>query len=188
MTYARCIIDKFIVELQAKRGLDDHGWSWRSKVLNPILQRQMNGYPDHHAPMLAVHFAGLEGSELMEKVNKFYLSRDPLEGSEQPHLRLGILYVTEARWFLSVTPAEVDSIEHYQRCEERTLKLLEKLGKEGDQEDGQEGLRESELSVIVAEGLEDYYKKDAEGAVSSATGLMNAIPRLMPVNRALLMY
>jgi hypothetical protein len=138
--------------------------------------------------MLAKHFAGLEGSELMEAVNKFYLSRDPLEGSEQPHLRLGILYVTEARWFLSVTPAKVDSIEHYERCEETTRKLLENLGKDGDQEDGQEGLLEFELSVIVAEGLEDYYKKDAEDAVSSVTGLMNAIPQLMPVNRVLLMY
>ena len=165
-SYAQAVLDQFAAELRStKKPSDELGKGWRSIVLNPLLQRQLHGYPDNEAPMLGKHFEGLEGADLETAVNAFYLSRDPLAPEEQPALRRGILYITEARWFLGAGAQIREDDAHYESCKRNTDELYDRLAESGDDsQDG--GLQEFELVTISGEFLEKYYKQDAVDAVS----------------------
>ena len=162
-TYAQNILNQFAIELKDTDSPScDHGPNWRSYILNPLLQRQLRGYSDHEAPMLAMEFKGLEGEALRIAIDTFYLSRDPLAPAEQASLRRGILYVTEYRWFLGSNAVMRKDIAHYEVCWATTNNLYARLAQSNPQEDR---LQQFKLTVISSEYLEQYYKADAEAAV-----------------------
>ena len=90
------------------------GASFRSKVLNPILQRYLKGIHDAYAPVVqeAVAQASAEvenflnikkGNAEDDKVTilgatVFYLSEDPLDTKNIPYYRRNLVYLPEARW------------------------------------------------------------------------------------------
>jgi hypothetical protein len=168
MTYAQFVIDKLATELEDSGPKKGSEASWRSKILNPILQRQLNGYHDHEAPMLKAHFDGLEGAELQTEINKFYLSQDPLAALVQPALRRGILYVTEPRWFLGINDDKRKDSKHYDFCRANTTTILSELSEQEDRP----VLQAHEVCLIVLENLEDYYREDAQHAVSSTVNFV----------------
>ena len=168
MSYAEYIIDEFVEELGGESGpKEDAPASWRSRVLNPMLQRQFHGFIDHEGPMMKANFAELKGARLTKAIEKFYLETDPLDPLKQQDLRRGILYATEPRWFLGLTDDFVTDVDHYETCRMNTRRLLAALAKVGDDAGVQESLQPFELMVIVGEHLEGYYADDIELAVSS---------------------
>ena len=168
MSYAEYIIDEFVAELEGDSGpKEDAAASWRSRVLNPILQRQFHGLLDHEGPMMAENFTEFKGTRLAKAVEEFYLKNDPLDPELQPALRRGILYTTEYRWFLGITGDLVTDVDHYESCRITTKRLLAALADTDEEASVQEGLQLFELMAIVGENLEGYYMEDIELAVSS---------------------
>lgn len=168
-TYAEQILDQLAVEVKNFMGPRRLrlGPSWRSGVLNPLLQRQLHGYPDHEAPMLAKLFQGKRGQSLTTAVDTFYLSKDPLAADMQPELRRGILYVTEYRWFLGTTKSMRSDPEHFQECQDDTKLLYEQLACSSQSSESEsELLQEFEVPLIAGELLEGFYREDIIAAVS----------------------
>ena len=168
-TYAEKIFDEVATELKTAYGdgTAELGYRWRSEVLNPLLQRQLQGYPDHEAPMLAKHFEGFTGSALSTAIDNFYFAKDPLAPENQRALRRGVLYVTEYRVFLFVgkhQEAERD-LDHYSTARKVTTELYKELANNPEGAEGDK-LSKFEVRVIVAELLEDYYLEDVEASVS----------------------
>jgi hypothetical protein len=170
MTYAQKIIDALVDEL-TERGPTQGDLRWRSRVLNPILQRQLHGYMDHEPQMLATEFGDLEGEALKKAVNTFYLSRDPLHPSEQFSFREGVLYVTQARWGLAVS-SDVTKLwdsSHYKLCMKNTCSLLRHLG------EGGKDITDVEAAVIMEEGIVDHFVQLYE-EVSLRSGAFLTLP------------
>lgn len=154
--YAQKLIDALAAEL-ITRGPKGENLRWRSRVLNPLLQRQLHGYIDHESMMLSSHFRGNHAKHISEAVGEFYLARDPLCPAEQISLRWGVIYVTNARWSLAVSenPELLTDLDHYERSRENTSKLLEMLGtgnKKGERVICQE------VATILSENVQDVFK------------------------------
>ena len=71
-TYLIKILDSFAVELPLIRGRLSPE-TWRSRVLNPLLQRQLNGVSDQEPEMVEQAVRSTP-----EKVARFYLGADLL--------------------------------------------------------------------------------------------------------------
>lgn len=158
-TYVEKVVDAFAQELRS-RPPGKRALMWRSRVLNPILQRQFHGYCDHESPMLQAHFDKLAGEDLDNAIINFYLARDPLDADQQQPLRRGILYVTAPRRFLGLEQSLWQDPSHYEKCRRNTSTLLKHLA-EAESPEADEVL-EAELKVIVAEMLESYYRDDLD--------------------------
>ena len=77
-------------------------WSWRSGVLNPILQRQLQGVNENYRPLVEKAVAKGGKKPTLEQVTKFYLVRDPVDPRWIRTYRRNLLYISEARWHLGV--------------------------------------------------------------------------------------
>lgn len=80
-SYARQILDHVARELKGYRG---PGAAFHSKVLNPILQRYLQGVADSYTPCVRAGISGLNKEPTISDVTKFYLSMDP---TDPKHIR-----------------------------------------------------------------------------------------------------
>jgi len=99
-SYALQMLDAFGDELEAFR---HHDSDFRSYVLTPVLQRQLQGVPDSYAP--AIFAALLPGNKeeiSIAAATEFYLGVDPIDPKYIPSYRRNIVYIWEARWHLSI--------------------------------------------------------------------------------------
>ena len=120
-SYARRVMEAFGEELEVHKELASQGTvasAWRSKVLTPILQRQLQGVPDAYAPSLE---AGLgkgdggggddddddddddEGKLTISDVTEFYLGSDPLHPDNKKFYVRNLVYIREMRWHLAIS-------------------------------------------------------------------------------------
>ena len=84
-------MEAFGEELEEHKELTSRGpvtSAWRSTVLTPILQRQLQGVPDAYAPSLDAG-VGLddkdgEGGLTIAAVTEFYLGSDPVHPDNKP--------------------------------------------------------------------------------------------------------
>ena len=157
MKYARLILDQFSLEIIQSN--IPESLSWRSSVLNPLLQRQLHGYSDGNGHMLSLHFQGEQGERLDHLVDEFYFKVDPLDPQAQPALRQNILYITEARWFLGRNGGDEWGVDNYAACRRRTAQLFERLCQHSTEP------QDFELDIIVEERLEAYFWDDYKNAV-----------------------
>ena len=119
--YAEQIIDKFVEQLPIPSTNPILLPRWRSSVLNPILQRQLNGFGDDDPSRIERHFRGLSD----EEKELFYLMADPLAiGNIEARLRQGIMHVTTARWHLGLSHEDNYSKERFKECEKDTCELI----------------------------------------------------------------
>lgn len=173
MTYAQQVIDTFADELFSRRHVEG-GLKWRSRVLNPILQRQLQGMG--HESLLSAHFIGLEGKELNEAIDEFYLHRDPLQPSQQNTLRWGVIYATDARWSLTVStnPQMIGDECHYNQCRIHTRSLIKTLVYKGADSEELENL---EVAVVVSENIDHHFS-----VLYPGVSLLSLIPLTFPLN------
>jgi hypothetical protein len=109
-TYLLKILDHFAAELPGITKGSER--SWRSRALNPLLQRQLRGLSDQDSKRIRVQV----GSD-PTSVTAFYLTHDPLHPGVVPQLLRNLLYVPPVRW----------SLEHLCRpgCEGSYLRTLQ---------------------------------------------------------------
>lgn len=189
--YAKRILDAFSKEL---KGFKDSGippTSFRSKILTPILQRQLSGLPDAYTPTVRAAVSTIVGEEpTIEDVTRFYLDDDPVDPAFIASYRRGLLHVPEPRWHLalvagvaSMTPTQ-DSIDHYAKVRRNHDEIMEAITamqefKEYD-EVGLPLLTHTEVKAILDEGLETFFEHELNYVVrytlppsSTLTSLMS---------------
>lgn len=165
-TYAEKMLDKFGRELDAFEGTEE---SFRSKVFNPVLQRQLRGVADCYAPAIRVVIAGGSGLPTIADVTKFYLGVDPLHPRCIRSYRRNLLYVRESRWHLAIisgslvpmsknnVDATIDNQDHiteYMQQEDRHYTA-----------DGFPLLNAAEAHVLVHEVLHVFFQDELEAVV-----------------------
>lgn len=104
-TYAQMMLDEFGKELDGFRGQAEN---FRSKVLTPVLQRQLRGVPDAYAPVIQSAIAQCNTKPpTIAQVTTFYLGNDPLDPICIPSYRRNLVYIREAMWHLSILTGKV---------------------------------------------------------------------------------
>lgn len=99
MAYARRVLNAFGKELEAYRGDESR---FRSRVLTPILQRQLRGLPDCYTPIIHSYISQTDGKVTIADATRFYLGVDPIDTSCIISYRRNLIYNREAKWHLMV--------------------------------------------------------------------------------------
>jgi hypothetical protein len=156
-TYLLKILDHFAAELPAiSSGIESR---WRSRVLNPILQRQLRGVFDQEPEMVEKTI----GPTLEDAAN-FYLQLDPLGPDRKQDRLRNILYVWPVRWSLAYMGVD-GTQDSYTRTRITTEHLLEERGHVSDEDYNSRVLMPYEYTVICQEKLGDYYEDVITNAV-----------------------
>ena len=100
---------------------------WMLKVLNPILWgSSMDTLITRHW-YFGHTFRNLRVTSLWLRLTSSTFKCNSLAPSEQAALWCGILYVTEARWFLSITDDKKEDAAHYESCRRTQWSFLQFL-------------------------------------------------------------
>ena len=152
-TYLFRVLDHFARELE--EGLTPgqvESWEFRSRVLNPILQRQMRGVYDHEPKMIELTVGGT-----LDDVGKFYLTEDPLAPRCINTTRRAILYILPVRLSLAFLSCEMPK-ESYDRGRENTSLLMGSKGAaDAKFRESTTELDTWENKVVLIEKLERFY-------------------------------
>ena len=174
-TYAQRILDEFWKEI---RKYDGPAAEFRSKVLTPILQRQLYGIDENYTPSVREAINGGPGDLTIKQATSLYLGDDPTHPGWIPTYRRNLVYVTEPRWHLGVVlgkykcgdhntyislRAHQDVLDDHIRKEAMTK--AEQPEDEDGELDGTEDDRprrtpfftEAEVEMIVLERLDDFF-------------------------------
>jgi hypothetical protein len=110
--YALRVLDEFAKELLEG---DPPTASFRSRVLTPILQRQLMGVHDAYTPSVRRAIADGDGEPTITDATTCYLSLDPVDPTYIPYYRHHLLYLPEARWHLGVImdPSRIGNAVYY---------------------------------------------------------------------------
>jgi len=170
-SYAQRVLDQLAEELEAVK---EPGPQWRSKVLTPIMQRQLQGVCDTYSPSVeAAVYAGdpLDSDDENEEevtigdATYFYLDRDPLDPSEIPNYRRNLIYVHQMKWHLAIVLQKfpVTSIAFYNK----SLANHDTQMKSKELPDDQDSTRtplfsRHDATHIVYSFLEEYFRNDLE--------------------------
>lgn len=164
MAYARHVLNEFGKELEYFRGGEGE---FRSKVLTPILQRQLRGVPDCHTPDID-HYISESGEEVtIGEATRFYLLIDPLDPVCIPTYRRNLIYIREARWHLAILAKVCDwvSREQYNSTIDNDDYII--CGLEAG-EGGSGGIppfNANEVAVIFAEELDGFFRNELNAVV-----------------------
>lgn len=146
--YLLKILDLFAIELENRPPTLFR--RFRSRVLNPLLQRQLQGIPDHEAEMARMVIPTPVAAA------EFYLKLDPILHLCERMWQRGILYIWPVRMSFSLLRSPATE-EGYKSGLRNTKALLEKRIQAGDDYDEGDGLYEFELKVVRSEGLQSYF-------------------------------
>ncbi|KAF9641961.1 hypothetical protein BDM02DRAFT_3194173 [Thelephora ganbajun] len=159
--YVNHVLDAFAEELTSWEGTSE---DFRSKVLTPILQRQLWGVHDAYSPSVRDAIAEEKDEPTILDATKFYLSQDPVDPELIPNYRRNLLYLPEARWHLGfIMKKHAINEACYNKVRENHDRIMEALREEEDSEDPEDEiplLSEVEVEVIVDERLEDFFKPE----------------------------
>jgi hypothetical protein len=180
-SYARRTLDKFGEELLAYEG--PHA-AFRSKILTPILQRQLRGVTDVYTPALRSAIAsGDDDQPTIHDATIFYLAEDPADTELIPNFRRNLIYCPEVRWHLGHLLGHITiGVAHgFQKIRDNQDILTEDIKRTGDNDPvGEEDIpafTAAEVRVIVDERLERFFEPELESVVS-ATCLHYGWPRI----------
>ena len=162
--YAARVLDLFGEELW-EYTLD--ATSFRSRVLTPILQRQLWGVHDAYLPSIQAAIAGGEDREpTMAEVVRFYLEDDPVSPGYIATYRRNMLYIPEPRWHLGTILGKSKAPERYYR---QTLldhdKIMEAVRNEEAPKLSPAGipvLRHTEVKVIAKAQLSGWFIEELQ--------------------------
>ena len=175
-SYAARVLDKFGEEVNGEHQLEKAGpyaSAWRSKVLTPTLQRQVQGVPDVYWPSTHAGILDPEDEDsdnldrdlTIEAATKFYLSRDPTCSQAIKSYYRNLVYIREMRWHLGVllTVREVADVGYFNLTLKNQDIVMEPDTISPDLEEGPPGsvppFSETEVLVLASEGLEPFLRK-----------------------------
>ena len=98
-TYAQRVLDEFWKEIRKYNG---PAIAFCSKVLTPILMRQLFAVDENYTPSVRESINGGPGNPTIEQVTSFYLSEDPTDPDWIPSYRRNLVYLAEPRWHLGI--------------------------------------------------------------------------------------
>lgn len=147
---------------------------FRSKVLTPILQRQLWGIYDGYGPSvreaIPISRSATPNSDEDEPTitildaTKFYLSEDPVDPALIPNYRRNLIYIPEARWHLGVMMGKHEKVgtgAYYNKVRDNHDRIINALDEEDDSsEEGIALLRPAEVEAIFDEELEDFFRPE----------------------------
>lgn len=171
-TYVQQMLDEFGRELESFEG---EGADFRSKVLTPVLQRQLNGVPDAYAPFIRRAISPNHGpaGPTLDEITSFYLGIDPLDPKCIPSYRRNLVYIWEARWHLAYIMGKV-SMRNRRKYELFLLNheiIMGSLQSRPPQTDQRvPPLDCAEVVALVSEEIVEFFgpeRKKAVGEVSS---------------------
>jgi len=178
--YAKETLDALGDELKEYRRSKLPPARFRSKVLTPILQRQLKGVHDSYTPAVHAAIASTNGELSIQDTTAFYLRRDPVDPIFIRSYRRNLLYLPEPRWHLGLV-MEVDSLssatakDHYNRVRANHDIVAHHLHHDELDENQIPLLNHAEIKCIIDEGLEDYFQEELQKVVSSSS-LINLLP------------
>lgn len=196
--YAEQVTDLFGDEIYSRRDLSRPGnaaSSWRSKVMTPIIQRQIAGVPDAYLPALHAGVLDPENDDpevdddtcvsremTIAEATTFYLDADPADPALIPEYRRNLLYSRELRWYLTtlLDDSLLENIGWYQltiwdQDELSHVDSEEHMDHEPDtagDTDGPPPLGIWDTVIIWQEGLEGYFKEEIDAAVCAMSLLL----------------
>jgi len=169
-SYARRVLDEVAKEFRNEfKEWKDNPSAIRFKVLNPILQRYLQGVHDGYTPSVRAAISG--GVEpTLRDVSMFYLSKDPVDPDAVSLYRRNLLYIPESRWHLGVLlgNAILENIRYYDKFRINHDNIMEELSQDDatTTASGEEStINEVEVRSIFDEGLEDFFTDQLERVV-----------------------
>ena len=165
-TYAEKMLDMFGEELSSYHGSEA---DFRSKVLTPVLQRQLRGVPDTYAP--AIRHAITQNPKkqpTISQVTSFYLGNDPLDPQCIPSYRRNMVYIREMMWHLGILLGQVNvkDVSEFNRYICNNDLIVESLqGTRLLAPRGIPKLNEMEVAAIYVNGMEGFFAKELDKVV-----------------------
>jgi hypothetical protein len=182
--YAMKVLDAFGAEFKkAYKHADFRPAEFRSKVLTPILQRQLAAIPDAYTPTVRAAIPSSPRESIttssrdrltIRDVTEFYLGLDPTDPKHIRSYRRNLLLIPEARWHLGLmkleTPGSPEAIARYLK-----VRVNHDLISDGLMEEGHTGLDKykvpllthAEIRCIIDEGLEGLFAQELTSVVSN---------------------
>ena len=166
---------------------------WRSKVLTPIVQRQLAGVYDAYRPTLefGVRSQSVDVTKDVQmsigEATEFYLGEDPTDPGLIPTYRRNLIYSRELRWYLGIlmekeTKASIGDRLYYNKTVEHQDILVQESKDEMPSPSSSEGedqynddresdagpplFTDAEIVLLVSEGIESFFDEELEGMVS----------------------
>jgi hypothetical protein len=192
-TYAQRVLDAFYLEIRKYNG---DPTSFRSRVLTPLLQRQLYGVEENQGPCVRNSVCDKRGRCTIKSVTQFYLGCDPTDPRWIPTFRRNLIYIPEARWHLGVVLGTISVADHTasDAIQDHHDQLMQKVStrsenddtheeggddgsSEEDSDDGEAAnfeldvvnsappFRLTEVSVLVAEGLDEFFARELQMVV-----------------------
>jgi len=96
--YACRVLDAFVAEFESYTG---PAKDFRSKVLTPILQRQLIGASDANLVPLRKAIGSGDDDPTIGQTTDFYLGVDPTDPKHIPAYRFNMVFIPEMRWHLA---------------------------------------------------------------------------------------
>ena len=150
-TYLSMVLDEFAEELNRIQASSP--WRFRSRALNPLLQRQLRGVHDDDALQVK-----MEVGQSAQEAAKFYLELDPLDPALINQVMRNILYVWPVRLALEYTGLESRPNDDSMKFAIwNTSELLEGRAETTDEQWESFFLMDYEIRIIQAEDLGDLY-------------------------------
>ena len=159
--YLTKVLDMFVDELKRiKPATPDR---FRSRVLNPILQRQLRGVLDQEA--MAVKS---EVGDKLEEIGEFYLKEDPLDTRLTNKMLRNILYVWPVRLSLGYINSNEKCTETaFTTAIRNTEELLSHRQVIKDEVWNELVISDYEINIVEAEELGKHYQEMIDESVSS---------------------
>ena len=161
-TYAEKVLNEFGLELNRFCGVES---DFRSKVLTPILQCQLNGIPDPQGPAICRAFDPKHGKPTIGAVTKFYLGIDPLDPKYIHSYRHNLVYIREARWHLAIVLGKADgkseedfiiTLKHHDCIQQKMKTSPRPVGGAFPK------WNDVEVAAVVEEELDDWFEAELE--------------------------
>lgn len=187
--YAQKVLDKFGGEL---RQFKDPPVTFRSKVLTPILQRQVAGIHDAYTPTVR---AGVnlmkeirtQGEPTIRDATRLYLEVDPTNPIFIRSYRRNLLFLPEPRWHLGIVmrglassgQEAVDQINKVRVNHDIIEDNVKVEGRKDVDKNGVYLLNEVEIKAIIDEGLEDFFQEELQQVVSNGSSSHCNLPNTL---------
>jgi hypothetical protein len=171
--YARQVLDFFGQELLRLKGYSPAAMvNFRSKVLTPILMRQLRGTDDAYAPFVHKAVQRKHQQLTIKAATEYYFGLDPVDPMWIPTYRRNLLYLPVARWYLGFLmhnpKGKETAPQYYKRILEDHDHILEALkvtGYRGNDKNRIPLLTKVEVLSVAEEGLSLFFKDELASLV-----------------------
>jgi hypothetical protein len=169
-SYAKRMLNTLGEELDS---MEECGAHFRSKVLTPVLVRQIWGVSDGYTPGVRAAVEGPSGKLTIYEAASFYLREDPIDPKFKEPFYRNLIYTREVRWHLgrvllgrsrdvATFNATIDNQEYLMHW---ALVSAMQTSQTPIETDGPPPFTVKEVKVMVAELINPFFEKDIKDLV-----------------------